>query len=57
MIDAESEDDIPQLSAQSLAALQEFYADQAKLLDQRSPTETGDLLNMPDEDWVCAKLQ
>ena len=41
----DSDDDQPQLSAHALAALQEFYAEQAAENDNTSH-------EMPKEDWV-----
>ncbi len=41
----DSDDDQPQLSAHALAALQEFYAEQAAQNDNTSQ-------EMPKEDWV-----
>lgn len=49
--DSESDDDIPQLSVHTLAALQEFYSEQ-KERDEVSVSQqkTLDI----DEDWVCS---
>lgn len=46
--DNDSDDDIPQLSAQTLAALQGFYDEQKQR--EVSASEENDAI---DEDWVC----
>ena len=53
---SDSEDDVPALPADTLAALQSFYKDQT---EQRTKLEVaveqGDVSNINlQEDWVCA---
>ena len=51
---SDSEDDNPQLSAHTLAALQEFYKEQKEQEDKiQTAQETGDVKNIAlGEDWV-----
>ena len=45
---SDSDDDVPTLSAEAMAALQEFYAEQkeeTEVADEKEPS-------MPQEDWV-----
>lgn len=57
----DEDDDIPQLSAQTLTALQEFYAEQAALEQQLNEAQTRDKntraadISVLPEDWVCQK--
>lgn len=53
MMDSSDDDDVPQLSAHTLAALQEFYAEQ----EQQESTKSGPdydqfSLGAVEEDWV-----
>lgn len=53
---ADSDDDIPQLSAEAMAALQEFYRDQVQIQaeeDNASTDKAG--AKMPQENWVIGK--
>ena len=47
--EGDDDEDVPQLSVHSSAALQEFYAEQALLQANVKDGEAG----MPQEDWVC----
>jgi len=55
---ATEDDDVPQLSAHTLALLQEFYAEQAAMeqccpvTDVDSTTGHTERIAMPREDWV-----
>ena len=51
---SDSEDDSPQLSAHTIAALQEFYKEQKEQEDKlQAAQETGDVKNIElGEDWV-----
>ena len=51
---SDSDDDSPQLSAHTLAALQEFYSEQKELEDKiQTAQETGDVKDIElREDWV-----
>ena len=47
--ESDSDDDIPQLSAHTLEALQEFYTKEQQRLETEASQENKDI----DEDWVC----
>lgn len=48
-----NEDDTPKLSAHTLAALQEFYAEQNAELERLNQAQSGDQSSyLPKEDWV-----
>ena len=53
--DDEEDDDIPQLSARTLAALQEFYAEQQNL-QLENVSQGHESTCMPNEDWVSSLL-
>lgn len=47
------DDEVPQLSAHSLAALQEFYAEQQEQQQQLIDAKQGDMKDVDlKEDWV-----
>lgn len=48
-VGSESDDDIPQLSAHTLAALQEFYAKEKQRQESEASQENQEI----SEDWVC----
>lgn len=47
--DNDSDNDIPQLSAHTLAALQEFYDEEKHRQETTASQENHEV----DEDWVC----
>ena len=50
---SDSDDDVPQLSAHALAALQEFYTEQKQAEDNMAALQLGQTkAEMPEEDWV-----
>lgn len=54
---SDSDDDVPQLSAETLAALQEFYAEQMNEAGQEQAVLTDKYtVGALEEDWVHACL-
>lgn len=50
---SDSDDDIPQLSAATLAALQEFYTEERDGLVQSTAPVDKYSVGAVEEDWVC----
>lgn len=50
------EDDVPQLSAHALAALQEFYAERIQAMGSSETTQDPSKQQTIEEDWVIIIL-
>ncbi|ESO89112.1 hypothetical protein LOTGIDRAFT_210091 [Lottia gigantea] len=54
---ADSDDDVPQLSAQTLAMLQEFYTEQEEIDKKLEEAQQGNIDNFtPQEDWQLSQF-